>query len=215
MRPRANLDLLWQSLDKLPNGEQDLLGPALNAALESLTAQPDPAASIDCGVQLMTIHKSKGLEFEVVIVPELQAGSRNGSIKLLSWLERGLTPEDIADQQGDSEEITEFLVAPLQTKGADRGTTKQWVDHVYRERDSQEMRAAFFTWPRHARATSCTSLQGPHARRTRTAIGHLLNQKPACSRQRGRPWKQRSSSDSMHGKQQPQRLKWNPPSLNP
>ena len=73
---RANLDLLWQSLDGLPNGEMDLLSPALNAALESLTAQPDPEASSDCGVQLMTIHKSKGLEFEVVIVPELQARSR-------------------------------------------------------------------------------------------------------------------------------------------
>ncbi len=92
---RANLDLLWQSLDSLPNGEQDLLGPALDAALESLTAQPDPEASSDCGVQLMTIHKSKGLEFEVVIVPELQARSGRGKPRLLSWLERGLPPEDI------------------------------------------------------------------------------------------------------------------------
>jgi len=44
--------------------------PALDAALDKLTALPDPAVSSDCGVQLMTIHKSKGLEFEVVIVPE-------------------------------------------------------------------------------------------------------------------------------------------------
>ncbi len=148
---RANLDLLWQSLDKLPNGEQDLVGPALNAALESMTAQPDPAAGSDCGVQLMTIHKSKGLEFEVVIVPELQAGSSKGSIKLLSWLERGLTPDDIADQPDGSEEITEFLVAPLQFKGADRGTTKQWVDHVYRERESQEMRRILYVAATRAR----------------------------------------------------------------
>ena len=73
---RANLDLLWRSLDKLPDGEPDLLGPALDAALDKLTALPDPEADSDCGVQLMTIHKSKGLEFEVVIVPELQAGAR-------------------------------------------------------------------------------------------------------------------------------------------
>ncbi len=31
--------------------------------------------------------------------------------------------------------ITEFLVAPLQSKGSDRGSTKQWVDRVYRDRE--------------------------------------------------------------------------------
>src|SRR5208283_4913889 len=66
---RANLDLLWSCIDRLAAGEQDLLGPALDAALGELKAQPDPAADSDCGVQLMTIHQAKGLEFEVVIVP--------------------------------------------------------------------------------------------------------------------------------------------------
>jgi ATP-dependent exoDNAse (exonuclease V) beta subunit len=148
---RANLDLLWQSLDRLPNGEMDLLSPALKAALENLTAQPDPEASSDCGVQLMTIHKSKGLEFEIVIVPELQARSRKGESKLLSWLERGLTPEDVSDLPDSSEEITEFLVAPLQFKGADPSQTKKWVDHVYRERESQETRRILYVAATRAR----------------------------------------------------------------
>src|SRR5208337_2034564 len=110
---RANLDLLWSCLDNLMGGEPELLGPGLAAALDKLTALPDPGASGDCGVQLMTIHKSKGLEFEVVIVPELQARIRGGSWKMLSWLERGLAEPD------DSGEITEFLVAPFQRKRAD------------------------------------------------------------------------------------------------
>src|ERR1700751_6037082 len=59
---RPNPTLLWNCLDGLPNGEQDLLGPPLDAALEKLTALPDPAAGSECGVQLMTISKSKGLE---------------------------------------------------------------------------------------------------------------------------------------------------------
>jgi ATP-dependent exoDNAse (exonuclease V) beta subunit len=148
---RANLDLLWQSLDGLRNGEQDLLGPALNAALENLTAQPDPAVSSDCGVQLMTIHKSKGLEFEVVLVPELQAGSRVGELKMLSWLERGLPPDETAAPYGEQHEITEFLVAPLQSKGAGKGTTKQWVDRIYRDRESQEMRRILYVAATRAR----------------------------------------------------------------
>jgi len=148
---RANLDLLWRSLDSLPNGEQDLLGPALNAALESLTAQPDPSVSSDCGVQLMTIHKSKGLEFEVVIVPELQAPSRTGELKMLSWLERGLPPDESADPFDPQHEITEFLIAPLQTKGADKGAAKQWVDRIYRDRESQETRRILYVAATRAR----------------------------------------------------------------
>jgi ATP-dependent exoDNAse (exonuclease V) beta subunit len=142
---RANLDLLWSCLDRLPGGEQDLLGPGLDAALDKLTAQPDPAASSECGVQLMTIHKSKGLEFEVVIVPELQAGGGRGGGKMLSWLERGLAHPD------ESGEITEFLIAPLQSKGADRGKAKMWVDGVYRRRESQEDRRILYVAATRAR----------------------------------------------------------------
>src|SRR6185503_18787720 len=135
---RANLDLFWRLLDRLPKGEQDIFGPGLNAALEELCAMPDPGASGDYGVQLMTIHKSKGLEFEVVIVPDLQAQGGRGSIELLSWLERGL-PEP-----GPEGELTEFLVAPLQYKGTDPGSAKRWVDHARRDRETQEMRRILY-----------------------------------------------------------------------
>jgi ATP-dependent exoDNAse (exonuclease V) beta subunit len=141
----ANLNLLWSCLDKLMNGEPELLGPGLAAALDKLTALPDPDASSDCGVQLMTIHKSKGLEFEVVIVPELQARIRGGSRKMLSWLERGLAEPD------ESGEITEFLVAPLQRKREDRGRAKEWVDRVYRDRESQETRRLLYVAATRAR----------------------------------------------------------------
>lgn len=135
----ANLDLLWRCLDDLPQGEPDVLGTALDAALEKLTAQPSPFVDSEHGVQLMTIHKSKGLEFEVVIVPELQASTRGDKPEMLSWLERGLPPEI-----SDAGEITEFLVGPFPPKGAERGSTKAWVDGVLRERERQEMRRIFY-----------------------------------------------------------------------
>jgi len=140
---RANLNLLWRCLDRFPRGELELLGPGLSAALDRLTALPDPGASSECGVQLMTIHKSKGLEFEVVIVPELQAAGGRGKPSMLSWLERGLAGPDDSDL-GDSDEITEFLIAPFQRKGDDRGQAKEWVDRVYRQRESQETRRILY-----------------------------------------------------------------------
>ncbi|MGH9589581.1 MAG: 3'-5' exonuclease, partial [Terracidiphilus sp.] len=141
----ANLDLLWSCLDGLPNSGQDLLGPALDSALRKLNAQPDPGVSSDCGVQLMTIHKSKGLEFEVVIVPEMQAAERGPSFKMLSWLERGLAEPD------ESGEVTEFLVAPLQSKGEDRGKPREWVERVYRQREKQEQRRLLYVAATRAR----------------------------------------------------------------
>ncbi|MFZ1085581.1 MAG: UvrD-helicase domain-containing protein [Terracidiphilus sp.] len=142
---RANLDLLWSCLDRLPDGEVGLLGAALDAALDRLTALPDPEAASECGVQLMTIHKAKGLEFEVVIVPEIQAANGRGRPKMLSWLERGLAEPD------DSGEITEFLIAPFQRKGEERSSAKAWVDRLSLARELQETRRILYVAATRAR----------------------------------------------------------------
>jgi len=142
---RANLELFWKLLDNLPAGEQDLTGPSLDSSLEDFCALPDPETSSECCVQLMTIHKSKGLEFEVVIIPDLHARNASGRSDLLSWFERGVAE---TTKSGD---LTEFLVAPLQFKGADRGKAKQWVDRIRREREAQETRRILYVAATRAR----------------------------------------------------------------
>jgi ATP-dependent exoDNAse (exonuclease V) beta subunit len=142
---RANVNLLWRCLDNLPDGEPDLLGRGLTTALARLTALPDPNALADHGVQLMTIHKSKGLEFEVVIIPELQGRCALSHGKLLSWLERGIAAPD------ESGELTEFLVAPLPTKGSESNLTRKWVDRAYQLREQQEMRRILYVAATRAR----------------------------------------------------------------
>jgi ATP-dependent exoDNAse (exonuclease V) beta subunit len=99
----------------------------------------------------MTIHKAKGLEFEVVIVPDLQKGAPRGKHEMLSWLERGLSPE-IAPNGGDNAgEVTEFLVAPFSPKGSDRGEAKKWVDELRRAREKQEERRLLYVAATRAR----------------------------------------------------------------
>jgi ATP-dependent helicase/nuclease subunit A len=142
---RANLDLFWKLLDGLPAGEQDLNGPALGAALTDFFSLPDPSAGTECGIQLMTIHKSKGLEFEVVIVPDLQARGGRSRPELLSWLERAIAE---TDESGD---LTEFLVAPLQSKGSEPGDAKRWVDDTLSDRETQEMRRILYVAATRAR----------------------------------------------------------------
>ena len=142
---RSNLQLLWASLDRLPSGEAGLLSGELDASLGKLMAQSDPEAGGDCGVQLMTIHKSKGLEFEIVIVPELQATQRHSEVRMLSWMERGLA------KPGDDGAITEFLVAPVGPKGGQRGGVKRWVDDALHTRETQEMRRILYVAATRAR----------------------------------------------------------------
>jgi ATP-dependent helicase/nuclease subunit A len=73
---------------------------AFEADVEALHAAPDPHA--DASVQIMTIHKAKGLEFDTVIVPGLGYAPRAESRGLLTWLER-------VNRDG----ATDLLIAPI------------------------------------------------------------------------------------------------------
>ena len=75
------LDLL-EGLDR----GGDLLEPLdLTERLEELHAAPDTEA--DASLQVMTIHKAKGLQFDVVILPGLGRRPRHRDKALLHWLE--------------------------------------------------------------------------------------------------------------------------------
>ncbi len=67
--------------------ELEVEGPLeiLEKRLAKLYAAPDPQAGPD--LQLMTIHKAKGLEFDTVILPGLGRGVRSRDRALLRWLE--------------------------------------------------------------------------------------------------------------------------------
>ncbi len=58
---------------------------ALEEGLQRLYAAPDGTA--DGRLQVMTIHKAKGLEFDTVILPGLGLRARSGEAPLLRWLE--------------------------------------------------------------------------------------------------------------------------------
>ena len=67
----------------------------------------------------MTIHKSKGLEFDHVVLPELQKKSANDSGQLLQWLER-------ANSHGE----IDLLLAPITASGAQSSGIYQYIAHI-------------------------------------------------------------------------------------
>lgn len=83
------LDLLERQADSGGSGTIDDW-PAFVAAVGRLYAAPHaaPAPGAEPGLQIMTIHKAKGLEFDTVILPGLHRVGRNNDAELLLWAER-------------------------------------------------------------------------------------------------------------------------------
>jgi ATP-dependent exoDNAse (exonuclease V) beta subunit len=85
------------------SGPQDL-----DSLLGDLYAQPQTIASNP--VQLMTIHRAKGLEFDHVFVPSLDRDLNRGREPLLRWL-------DLPRTEGQSD----LIMAPVPAIGDDEG----------------------------------------------------------------------------------------------
>jgi ATP-dependent exoDNAse (exonuclease V) beta subunit len=80
-----DVELFFRLLEKLEDGGQPLTPEALRESVQALYSLPDSRAGE--GLQLMTIHKAKGLEFDTVILPGLGKRPRTDGRKLLYWLE--------------------------------------------------------------------------------------------------------------------------------
>ncbi|WP_144391445.1 UvrD-helicase domain-containing protein [Pleionea sediminis] len=78
-------------------------------------------------IKVMSIHKSKGLEFDHVIVPHLEKQPRNERSQLVLWQE---LPDD--SQFGD------FLVAPMQTGNENEDKMYQLLNGINEEKQVYE-----------------------------------------------------------------------------
>jgi ATP-dependent helicase/nuclease subunit A len=116
----------------------------LEERITELCAQPDPLADERCGVQLMTIHKAKGLGFDVVIVPGLERETRPDQQPLLRSLER-------TRLVGEAEqEEREFVVAPIGRNGK-TGGIYDWIGRQQSRREDDESRRLLYVAATRAR----------------------------------------------------------------
>jgi ATP-dependent helicase/nuclease subunit A len=124
----SNCEAFFATLAHMPLSCFGTLDETLNQRLKELYAQPNPHVSEDCGVQLMTVHAAKGLEFEVVLVPQLQRISKRDDPPLFHWL--------IQRSPGETEE--ELLLAPIGYKHGDKPRLYEWVGKKSLRRFEQE-----------------------------------------------------------------------------
>ena len=100
---------------------------AFEASLVRLYAASD--AHADRSLQLMTIHKAKGLEFDYVIVPGLDRVPPSDDAQLMQWLER---PSDASP--------AELLLSPIYAADTDKKTDSIycWIERLQQQRQTHE-----------------------------------------------------------------------------
>jgi ATP-dependent exoDNAse (exonuclease V) beta subunit len=85
----------------------------------------------------MTIHKAKGLEFDTVILPGLDASPRSDDHRLLLWLEhRG-----------------ELLVAPISESGSAKEPMYRYLEIIERSKSQQEVARLLYVAATRARSS--------------------------------------------------------------
>jgi ATP-dependent exoDNAse (exonuclease V) beta subunit len=116
-------------------------------SLEKLFAAPDPAASER--LQVMTIHKAKGLEFDTVIVPGLGTAGRSDERRLFVWMERAAAR---------SPQAVEFLLSPLDASGSETDPIYRYIRAL--DRDKEALQDARLLYVAATRARRSLHLMG-------------------------------------------------------
>jgi ATP-dependent exoDNAse (exonuclease V) beta subunit len=122
---------------------------ALDRALEKLWALPDLEAPET--LQVMTIHKAKGLEFDAVIVPALDRVPRAGDPPLFQW-------KEFVDSSFPRKREPRFIFAPIKEAGADRNPAYDYLARL--ERDAEDLEAGRLLYVAATRAKERVHLLG-------------------------------------------------------
>jgi ATP-dependent exoDNAse (exonuclease V) beta subunit len=128
------LDEAEAYLETLADLEIRQSGPAdlerLGRALETLYAPS--RARPDVTVELLTVHKAKGLQYDTVIVPSLERLPGRDPQRLLHWLKLPVADRD------------ELIVAPVARSGGDPNLLYAWLEALEREKLLQERRRLLY-----------------------------------------------------------------------
>ena len=152
-----NAEAFFDLLEEMDEG--GVLGvAAFEERIQNLYAHPDSLA--DDSLQVMSIHKAKGLEFDVVIVPGLGRRTRSDESRLMLWLER---PRLLG--------APDLLLAPIHATGAGEDQTYEYLKLI--EKRKSEFEAGRLLYVAATRAKSELHLLGHASSDTKDGVAVL------------------------------------------
>jgi ATP-dependent helicase/nuclease subunit A len=117
----------------------------LKRRLNKLYAEPASGSIVDgkLPVELLTIHKAKGLEWDLVLVPGLERGSGQSRSVLLNWLE--------FDGASNGDLSSSVVLAPIGRKGTQKDRLSSWLTGIRAQREAAENKRVFYVAATRAR----------------------------------------------------------------
>ncbi len=116
----------FELLDSIATGDQLPTLSILEDTLNKHYRKTPPQNSAQSIIQLMTIHKAKGLEFDNVIIPGLHRSSQTDPHQLLLWLERPFSKQQ------------ELLLAPIAATASSADPIYQYLRREHQRKQYYE-----------------------------------------------------------------------------
>ncbi len=138
---RENVRQFLRVVDAMETEGERVDAASLDRRLGRLFAE---ASSSPDAVDVMTIHKAKGLEWDLVLVPGLHRLGGQDRWPLLDSLE---LPTEDADG------VRDVLLAPLPPKGVEAGGLNTFIRNTRRRREAAELKRVFYVAATRARTS--------------------------------------------------------------
>ncbi|MGC2512787.1 MAG: 3'-5' exonuclease, partial [Acidobacteriaceae bacterium] len=127
----------FRMLDKL---ESESGWPTASQIEEKVLKLYAPAGGTEqAPVEVLTLHKAKGLEWDVVLLPGLHRTVPANESRLAEWMEQVLAA---TDEGGDA--VSRVLLAPIKHASEEEEPINKWIRQASAQRDREELKRLLY-----------------------------------------------------------------------